>query len=250
MGFWGWLFLIIGLAVVVAIAQAIVTSSMRKAMETRLGQLPDFSATQKVMGCDGNAGLALDEQRKKLCLIANGSAGVTERVVSYRDILSVELFEDGSSITKTSRSSQIGGALVGGVLLGGIGAVIGGLSGKAKTSTKVKRVNLRLVVNDTTAPLHDVTFVNLECKKDSIIYKQAMAEARRWHGIIEVLIRRANAHDQASREKTSGPALPSASTSVADELKKLVDLRASGVLTTEEFQQEKSRLLGAGGPSA
>jgi hypothetical protein len=40
---------------------------------------------------------------------------------------------------------------------------------------------------------------------------------------------------------------PGQSTSVADELKKLVDLKNSGALTDAEFQAAKSRLLGTSG---
>lgn len=250
MGFWGWLFTIISVAVVFGIAQAIATSSKKKSMESRLKSIPNFTVTQQVMGCDGNTGIALDEQRKKLCLISSRAPGISERLVSYRDICSVELFEDGSSITKTSRSSQIGGALVGGLVLGGVGAIIGGLSGKTKTSTKVKRIDLRLVVNDTASPLHDVSFMDLESKKDSIIYKQAISQARRWHGVIEVLIKRADAEDHAEQANARTTALPLAASLIADELRKLADLHASGVLTAGEFQQQKARLLGAGGESA
>lgn len=43
---------------------------------------------------------------------------------------------------------QIGGVVVGGLLLGGVGAIIGGLSGKTETSGKISRIDLRLIVNE------------------------------------------------------------------------------------------------------
>lgn len=244
MGFWTWVFLFIGAAVVVGIVQAINTSKRKQEMESKLKSLPDFNPTQQVMGCDGNSGLAVDETRRKICLITNNGASVSQRVIYYKDIFSVELFEDGTSVTKTVRSSQIGGAVVGGLLLGGVGALVGGLSGKTETSGKIKRIDLRLIVNDTNAPLHDVAFMNVEGKKDGIIYTQAIQVARRWHGIVEVLIKRADSEDKSlqNSERQTQPALPNAS--VADEIKKLADLHHSGVLTSDEFQQQKTRLLG------
>lgn len=250
MGFWTLVFIIIAIGVIIGIAQIAATNAKKKDMESRLNALSDFSPTQQIMGCDGNSGLAVDEPRKKLCLISNGAVGVSERIITYKDILSVELFEDGTSITKTVRSSQIGGAIVGGLVLGGVGAIIGGLSGKSETSGKIKRVDLRLIVNDTQSPLHDVAFMNIESKKDGIIYTQAIAQARRWHGIIEVLIKRADTEERIHQIQTasSPPALPAPS--VADELKKLAELHTSGVLTLDEFQQQKARLLGVSQPIA
>lgn len=250
MGFWTWFFIIIAIGIILVIAQVIATNSKKKDMESRLSDLPDFTPTQQVMGCDGNSGLAVDEPRKKICLIVNSGTAVSERVISYKDIFSVELFEDGTSITKTVRSSQIGGAVVGGLLLGGVGAIIGGLSGKAETSGKVKRVDLRLIVNDTAAPLHDVAFMNVEGKKDGFIYTQAIQHARRWHGIVEVLIKRADAEEKPPQveERPSAAALPAPS--LADEIKKLAELHSSGLLTLEEFQQQKTRLLSANQPVA
>lgn len=244
MGFWTWVFLFIAAAVVVGIVQAINTSKRKQEMESKLKSLPDFNPTQQVMGCDGNSGLAVDEKRKKICLITNNGASVSQRVIYYKDIFSVELFEDGTSVTKTVRSSQIGGAVVGGLLLGGVGALVGGLSGKTETSGKIKRIDLRLIVNDTNAPLHDVAFMNVEGKKDGIIYTQAIQVARRWHGIVEVLIKRADSEDRSlqNSERQTPPGMPSAS--VADEIKKLAELHHSGVLTSDEFQQQKTRLLG------
>jgi hypothetical protein len=92
-----WVFLFIAAIVVGAIAQAINTSKRKQEMESKLKSLRDFNSTQKVIGCDGNSGLAVDEKRKKICLITNNGASVSQRVVYYKDIFSVELFEDGTS---------------------------------------------------------------------------------------------------------------------------------------------------------
>ncbi len=163
-----------------------------EAIEVHLRRLEDFSATQRIIGVDATTGLAVDEQRNRVCLINRTEDNVTTRIYSYDDLLSCELFEDGVTLTKTVRSSQIGGALVGGLLLGGVGAVIGGLSGRTQTSGKVTKVDVRVTVNDTARPLHDITFLNGETEKHSDIYTHAIQEARQCHGLIEVLIKRAD----------------------------------------------------------
>jgi hypothetical protein len=47
-------------------------------------------------------------------------------------------------------------------------------------------------------------------------------------------------HESTSRSSPPGQA----STSLADELRKLADLKAQGILTAEEFEMQKQRLLG------
>src|SRR5690625_2667949 len=244
MDFWGWVLLIVVVGVRIGIAQAIAVSNKKKAMEEELESLPDFSPTQKIMGNNGDTGLAIDEERKKVVLIKNGPTGVALKPITYRDVLSSEIFVDGEIVTKTARGSQLGGVLIGGLALGGVGAIIGGLSGKARSSEEVRRVDLRITVNDTKSPLHDINLMDIEGKKEGIIYKSAMDQARHWHGLIAVLIKMADNED-ARKEGAESPSQENGgiTSSLADELSKLSDLRDKGVLSDEEFSIQKQRLL-------
>lgn len=76
MDFWGWVLLIVVAGVGLAIVQDVDVSNKKKAMEEKLRSLPDFSPTQKIMGNNGDTGLAIDENRKKVVLIKNDSSGV------------------------------------------------------------------------------------------------------------------------------------------------------------------------------
>lgn len=244
MDFWGWVLLIVIVGVGIGIAQAVAVSNKKKAMEEKLESLPDFSPTQKIMGNNGDTGLAIDEERKKVVLIKNSPTGVHLKPITYRDVLSSEIFVDGETVTKTARGSQLGGALIGGLALGGVGAIIGGLSGKTRSSEKVKRVDLRITVNDTKSPLHDINFMDIEGKKDGIIYKSAMDQARHWHGLIAVLIKMADNEDVRNESgKASSQENGGSTSSLADELSKLSDLRDKGVLSDEEFSIQKQKLL-------
>ena len=145
------------------------------------------------------------------------------------------MFENGITITKFVRSSQLGGALIGGVALGGVGAIIGGLSGNTQSSDIINSIDLHLVVHDLQSPIHDIKLLNLKTKKDSIIYETAIQKARYWHSLIEVLIKKSD-----SEEKISPQYNPNY---IADEIKKLADLKDSGILSQEEFQEQKERIL-------
>ena len=209
-----------------------------------LSHISDFTETQKIMGVDGLVGLAVDEQRKKVCLIDNSQKQF--RTISYKDLLSSEVFEDGATITKTMRGSQIAGALIGNIAFGGVGAIIGGLSGKTKSTGTVSKIDLRLTINDTKQPIFDITFLNKETEKDKPIYQQALQTARQCHGLVEVLIKRADMDDKLQAQSANAPMMQQTGQqmSVADELKKLSDLKDSGALTAEEYQQQKRKLIG------
>jgi hypothetical protein len=250
MGYLLFFLLIIGAGIVSAVIKNAAYKERREALDARLQNLPDFTPTQKVVGAGSKSAVAIDEQRKTIGLITENESGFLERVISYRDLISVELFEDGNTITKTSRSSQIGGAIVGGLLLGGLGALAGGLSGKKNATNTITRIDLRLILNDTATPLHDVVFLATECKKDGALYKLNMQQARHWHGVFEVLIKRAEA-EQMHISAAPAPPLLKPQNSTADELAKLASLRDSGVLTSDEFQAQKRLLLGVpGGPAS
>ncbi len=155
--------------------------------------LPDFEISQQFMSVDGKSGIAIDDRRKKVCLIENTSGKIIDsRVVDYKELLSSEIYEDGQTVMRTSRSSQIGGALVGGLLLGGVGAVVGGLSGKSVAADKVKRIELIITVYDTVKPLHILTFLDIENNKGGFVHKEAMNKTRHWHAMVDVLIKQAD----------------------------------------------------------
>lgn len=183
---------------------------------------------------------------KKIVLIKNGPNGVDLKPITYRDLLSSEISVDGETVTKTSRGSQLGGALIGGLALGGVGAVIGGLSGAKKSSETVKKIDLRVSINDPKSPLHDINFKDPESESNGIKnpHESPMDQARHWHGLIGILIKLADTEDMQNEvDQSSAKETEQGKPSLADELSKLSDLRDKGVLSDEEFEIQKQRLL-------
>ncbi|MEK3719237.1 SHOCT domain-containing protein [Paenibacillus sp. FSL H8-0034] len=205
-----------------------------------------FNVSKKIIAADLDTAICLDEESKTICLMYAGMK--TSKVYSYKDILEVEVVEDGNTITKTSRGSQVGGALIGAVLAGGVGAIIGGLSGSKVQSNRINRIDLKMVVNDTEKPVVFINFMNEYDeatgikdtrgeKKDSKKYKSAYEKVTQWHGLMSVLIKRADEDDKTEVARIDN------SNSVANEISKLFKLQTEGIITKDEFERQKEKLL-------
>lgn len=236
-----WVFLFLLVIIVAVIINVVAKSKAKKAMSAELKSIPGFTVSQEIMGEDAKTGFAYDENSSQICLVNKHGKAISKRVMQNRDILSVEVFEDGESVTKTARGSQLGGALLGGIVFGPLGAVVGGLSGKKKTENKVKRLDLRLAINDTSSPIHDVCFMDVEVKKSSVVYKNAYKNVTHWSAIIETLIKRA---DDDDRKKQQAGINDMNSVDVPGRIRELAKLREEGLITDEEYAAQKTKLLG------
>jgi len=145
-------------------------------------------------------------------------------------------------VTKTSRSSQIGGAILGGILAGGVGTIIGGLSGKTSSKEKVKTIHLKIIVNDTKNPLQTITFLSEPTliDRNSEKFIKANKEVIHWHSLFKVII------DMSDKEDKSNKILSNynnSSNNIADEIRGMHDLLKEGIITQEEFDLQKKKIL-------
>lgn len=211
----------------------------RHETDDRLKRIPNFKSSQRYTSANGDVTLSIDETNKQISFVSLNS--YKDKVYSYRDILKSEILTDGISVTSTNRGSQIGGALLGGLLAGGVGALIGGLSGSTTSQEKVKKIELNVIVNDTANPIHKIAFLNSEFSayaKDSQEYKDGYNTAYHCHQLIGVLIRQADEEDKR-KETSTGSNSSQSNMSVADELRKLVQLKDEGIISGDEFEAQK-----------
>ncbi|MFJ5563624.1 SHOCT domain-containing protein [Lysinibacillus xylanilyticus] len=161
-------------------------------------------------------------------------------LMPFKDILSIEIMVDGVSVTKTSRGSQLGGALVGGVLAGGVGAIIGGTSGSKTTTEDIKQINLLITVNDIHNPIYSVNFFSSEVDTavNNTNHKDAMMVCKEWYGILTHVIKADN-----SSEKLSSNSNTLETVNMSEKLKELKQLNIDGILTDDEFNEQKQKIL-------
>jgi len=214
--------------------------------EERLSRISGYRSTQKFTSSSGDVTFSIDESSKQFTVVSLNS--FKDKVYKYKDILKSEILTDGVSVTSTNRGSQVGGALLGGLLAGGVGALIGGLSGSQTSQEKIMKIELIVIVTDTTNPVHKISFLDsFPHAKDSQAYKDAYAKAHHCHQLIAVLIRQADDEDGQSELINTNRSISMSTqqgASVADELKKLKQLKDEGILTDEEFDAQKQKLIG------
>ena len=68
------------------------------------------------------------------------------KVHRYSDIVSISYEENGSDVFNKS----LGGAVVGGVLFGGVGAIVGGSTAKAKQNKEVRNMSIKILLKSTS----------------------------------------------------------------------------------------------------
>jgi hypothetical protein len=196
--------------------------------------------------------LLFDRDSNRICLLQKlgfeheEKFSFSAKYFAHTDILESKIVEDGASVTETSRASQIGGAIVGGMIAGGVGAMIGGLSGKKTTNQTVKSLKLQFIMNSTANPTQEMTFIEdpKGVSKESDYYKGVISNIQDWHNLISVLINKA-----AKEESEKMPAEPTqvnteTHVSAADEIRKSYELLKEGIITQEEFESQKKKLIG------
>lgn len=162
-------------------------------------------------------------------------------VLKYSDIVSITYEENGKDIYNKS----LGGAVVGGLLFGGVGAIVGSNVSQTTSNKQIKYMSIKILVKSTSAPTIILDIYKegkdgdlIDTKQDVYkrIYERLMGEVTGIKDIFSIII-------DIVDKKEVGAAQSSSTISVADELSKLASLRSSGILSDEEFNQQKAKLL-------
>lgn len=185
-------------------------------------KLTTFSETDSV-------GDHLKIDRNHKLWLTPGIAGSKEnpKVFCFDDLIDYELIVDKSSIKK----SGLGSAVAGGLLFGGVGAIVGGAAGK-KSLDAISSLKIRISTKDEMFNSLIISLLTAKTKKGSFTYNVTMDVSQK---LISAL-------DMIESEKSSSPSAISG-TSVADEILKLKQLLDAGALTEQEYQTQKEKVL-------
>lgn len=207
--------MLIWLAVIAAVVFtpfAIYDSRKRKSqnreMERQIESLPAFSPALRFVQPDMALGLFLDPESCQFAIVRQKQA---PRLYDFDQLVAVDVERDGTSLQMTNRGSQMMGAAVGGVLLGGLGLLIGGLTGSKRNEERVKRLSLKLFTNDLHNPVTEVVFFDFPqgVKPDSDLVKLSAQHLDEWYGRFRTILQR------NQQSAASVPSQPAASVSPA-----------------------------------
>lgn len=229
--------------VVLLFAQAQDSSENKRGeeLDETVASLDGFTPTATVNGYSNYYKFMVDETNKSICYIR----GKIKMIIPFSKILGVSLVVNGTTISSKSTTRTIGGGLIGGALAGTAGAIVGGLSGNSKQKNMVSSVQVKIIIKDITNPslifnafsakmvsnvLNEIDTTDAFFGK---IYKQCLEQANRIVDMVSVIIDEVDKHETPAHSTSS----------IADELKKLADLKKEGILTEYEFQAQKNALL-------
>lgn len=149
-------------------------------------------------------------------------------IFKFSDIIECEIIEDSNTIMK----GGLGRAIVGDVLAGGVGAIVGAITRKSKNVTN--SLQIRLVTNNITASLYPLDLITSETKKDSTEYKNIMQFANNVYATVTSII-----NDNTDNRNTNSEQ----NNDFIEQLERLSKLRSDGMITDEEFERSKRRIL-------
>lgn len=174
-------------------------------------------------------------------------SGLHANVYQYQDLLSFELEEDNETVS----SGGVGRAIAGGVLFGPGGAVVGAMTGKKRTKNYCESMQVRISLKCADPDVVYLTFIEKKTKTKSSDYKKAVDAATKCMTALEQVAAEVGREDDAGRNAASAAqgtrqleqAVPEGG-SAADEILKYKQLADAGIITQEEFEQAKRKLLG------
>jgi hypothetical protein len=148
----------------------------------------DFDPQYFHVDSAGGSNIAIDTNAKKFAL---GRHGMGSKVYKYADLISVDVRRNGRSLQKTNRGSQMAGAAVGAVLLGPVGALLGGLTGSQRQEDKITELSVRLTINNESNHYHEIIFfrnsVGIDTNTD--LTNKLSRQLDDWHSRLQLIMK-------------------------------------------------------------
>ncbi|MDR4494985.1 MAG: SHOCT domain-containing protein [Nitrospirales bacterium] len=237
----GMMFFVVGWILLVILAILFVLNLPEKSTQEQLAKLPgvDFLPTQMYRGSDGMAGLAVNEETYQLCLLKNATS--LPRIVPVKDLIGAFLVKNGELIGQglRTRPKKIHAFLK--IVQNQITTLIdAGNSSQAGGSNQ--RIDLIVAVHDEEEPLYVVNFLDMETKEGGILYEKSIGTAKHWHSLLDGLILKAD-HLEHIQGDIRDSNTEISSTSVATEIEKLAELVENRLMTKQEFEAQKEKIL-------
>lgn len=170
---------------------------LQQALGVAQEHIPAFTVDRHLIGVGSESGILLDQRNNSFLVFDN--FGKRHSVLPESAMMACDVIEDGATVSTitTSRTSQLAGAAVGGLVFGGIGAVVGALSGKKKSVSRndLSEISLRLTVADRTNPVYRITLFKVAkpVLKSSAQGRKAIRSAEDAEGLLQIIMQQSQA---------------------------------------------------------
>lgn len=192
----------------------------RQAEDERLQEIKNDGAI--------NFGIAYFDDKQQVLLFKRTMLYKQEEY-SYSDITGFKPNIEGKDVKK---HHGVGRALVGGILAGGVGAVVGATTG-GKQYSEVTRVSGFVYFKDNSS--EEIVLIHKTVETNTRTYREAKNRLNHLEEVVNNAMRLAN---EAKIETES------AKSDSFDDIRKLKGLLDDGIITQEEFDTKKKQLLG------
>ena len=211
-------------------------------IDQALNEIEDLDLTEAtcITGINDAYRFVVDNKNKRIIY----TTGYTTSVIPFDKIINVSINEDGTTIASKSSLRTIGGAVIGGAVAGGVGTIVGGLSGKTTMKKRISKIQVIIQIRDLQNP--SITIDCLDCTTITIsgkpidtnedIYTEAIIQAKKIADLIYVII------DMTDKEQNAHATTDNTSTTISN-LERLAALKEKGLITEEEFNEQKKILL-------
>lgn len=159
--------------------------------------------------------------------------GKIQDLYFYDQVVDFELLEDGTTKVK----GGLGRAAIGGLLFGGVGAIVGGITGGKKTESVCDSLQIKITLRNSINQTVYLDFINCTTKTSSFSYKVAYSTAQDAMSALQLAI------DMVDNAPAEQPVIQQVF-SGADEILKYKGLLDEGIITEEEFNAKKAQILG------
>lgn len=200
--------------------------------ELRMAKLDSLFANSA--GIPGLFGI--NDEHKKWAVIRKLSVPYNDHrydydVYDYSDLINYEVVENGNSI----QSGRGGSAALGYLALGVAGAIIGSSMSK-ENKELVSDLHISISVRDLNAPNKTICLLSHPVDIKSLEYKDAVTNCEKIVALLRYIM-----DENSSKGSISARAIYAFS--VADEIAKFKELCDAGVITADEFELQKKKLL-------
>lgn len=177
---------------------------LMKQLESLKPRTGSLKAAQFFISSDLLTKIALNEQEKRIYLwgpqesdTSKPSPGMAYAAFEYEyaDILAAEMSEDGVSLGTRSSRSRMAQSVLDGFLSKIDGTFIGGSVPPEKPKKNVTSLDLTIIVNDSSRPIHTINFFKFTgeggqapLKKGSPAYHELLNKLRHWYMLLSFVM--------------------------------------------------------------